>query len=247
MVLRVAVLAGLAACGKMNFDDASNMDGIAHDEDLDGINDPMDNCPAAFNDRQEDEDNDGVGDACDPNPTTPGDRLIAFGFFTDSFGDWVPDSAAAWVFEDGSIAPAQTDPDAVAVSLSTVVTAKTPTIEILFTVLDYGPAMEIHQLGVTISFANQVTTCNVVGSNGNRFSAFELVFGGVNQALPAPIDPGMTTPLRLTRDATGATCRVGPGTLSNAAGPPQSSTATLTIDIRNARIGITSAVVYDVP
>lgn len=44
------------------------------DNDEDGVQDHLDNCPAASNPQQEDSDGDGVGDACDNCPETPNPR-----------------------------------------------------------------------------------------------------------------------------------------------------------------------------
>lgn len=73
-----------AACGRIGFDvtpGGPNGDGAmtgdsgrtdtsipaGHDEDGDGVDDSVDNCPHLVND-QTDTDHDGVGDACDPGP-----------------------------------------------------------------------------------------------------------------------------------------------------------------------------------
>jgi hypothetical protein len=248
MVLRVAALVALAACGRDHFEDASNVDGIAHDEDQDGIVDPQDNCPTRYNDRQEDEDGDGVGDACDPNPTVPGDKLIAFGFFTDLYGDWVPDSAANWVFENGAIVPTEADADLVAATVSTTADVRAPTLMVTIEVVDYGTATTDNRVNLSLNFANQSSLCNMQDSAGNPFSVVNVAVGG-NQALviPGSVPTGMPTPFHLTRNATGATCRAASVTVADAGPAPASTRATFTIDARGARVGILNAVIYDVP
>ena len=55
---------------------AANMD--QHDEDADARGDVCDNCPHVANAMQPNSDGDAVGDACDPNPATAGDTIQLF-------------------------------------------------------------------------------------------------------------------------------------------------------------------------
>lgn len=66
--------------------DAAGCVGNGHDEDLDGIDDNCDDCPADPNPGQADGDGDRVGDACDPSPGSPGDTILLFLPFTDTSG-----------------------------------------------------------------------------------------------------------------------------------------------------------------
>lgn len=63
-------------------------DAIAHDEDGDGIDDAVDDCPHVADPGQLDSDGDGVGDACDPNPMAAGDRIVFFDPFTGARPEW---------------------------------------------------------------------------------------------------------------------------------------------------------------
>jgi hypothetical protein len=87
-VIRYAVLLTcLAGCGRLDFGEVSNnriLDGsidtvasAGHDEDGDGIDDALDNCPHMPGSNA-DGDGDGVGDLCDPHPGTPGDHIGLF-------------------------------------------------------------------------------------------------------------------------------------------------------------------------
>jgi len=89
------VVAMLAGCGRLGFDDRS-VDGApsdakptcgGHDEDGDGYGDACDDCPVDPDPDQADRDGDGVGDVCDPFPDSPGDRLAVFMPNTDAASD----------------------------------------------------------------------------------------------------------------------------------------------------------------
>jgi hypothetical protein len=81
--LVLACVACLATgCGRLEFADAIRdaavPDAVAgHDEDGDGIPDPLDPCPHLAGD-DVDSDGDGIGDACDPNPTSATETLLLF-------------------------------------------------------------------------------------------------------------------------------------------------------------------------
>lgn len=79
--LAVPLLACVIGCGRLDFADVSDVDGsvlpLGHDEDGDGIDDALDNCPHMPGSTA-DGDMDGVGDICDPHPTTPGDHIGLF-------------------------------------------------------------------------------------------------------------------------------------------------------------------------
>lgn len=73
----------LAGCGRLGFDPVGDASvALAHhDEDADGIDDALDNCPAFPNPDQADADRDGVGDACDPEPANPRQSIALFSSF----------------------------------------------------------------------------------------------------------------------------------------------------------------------
>lgn len=87
-MIRLAVpLAFVVGCGRLDFgavSDGGLADGssdtvqpVGHDEDGDGIDDALDNCPHMAASTA-DSDGDGVGNACDPHPETPGDHISVF-------------------------------------------------------------------------------------------------------------------------------------------------------------------------
>lgn len=91
--MRVSGLVLLASCGRIAFDplsgDSQCAAPVAHDEDMDGIDDACDNCPHLPNVDQLDTDGDGVGEICDPRPSTPGDHIVLFDTFATTTGSWV--------------------------------------------------------------------------------------------------------------------------------------------------------------
>lgn len=71
--------------GPLAIDSGPDSGPVGHDEDGDGIDDALDNCPHDSNGMQRDfgEMNagrtpDGVGDACDPDPDQPGNAILFF-------------------------------------------------------------------------------------------------------------------------------------------------------------------------
>ncbi len=70
---------------------------VGHDEDDDGVDDALDNCPHASNSNQRDQGEtnagrpaDGVGDACDPDPDRAGNSILLFDSMSDGLvaGRW---------------------------------------------------------------------------------------------------------------------------------------------------------------
>ena len=67
-----------------------------HDEDGDGIDDNVDNCPNVPNVAQGDDDGDGVGDACDPHPALAIDHRVKFDPLIAFDSSWSTFGVTAW-------------------------------------------------------------------------------------------------------------------------------------------------------
>jgi hypothetical protein len=87
--VRWVLIALLCACGRIGFRavpdatfDAAVV-AVGHDEDGDGVDDALDDCPFIADPQQLDSDGDGVGDPCDPEPTNPRQHLGLFAPLTD--------------------------------------------------------------------------------------------------------------------------------------------------------------------
>jgi hypothetical protein len=101
---------------------------MANDEDVDGVADGCDNCPADPNTPgQLDGDRDGVGDVCDPHPTFAVERLAAFDGF--NLNMVVNTTHGLWIESGGSL---RQDESSVARTLFVVPIAavRTPTLEL---------------------------------------------------------------------------------------------------------------------
>ena len=85
------------------------------DEDDDGFEDALDNCPSLSQADQADEDGDGVGDICDLHPSTP-DRSCFFGFNDSAELELLTKLSEDWQIANGSlIQPVSKNRDGVAI------------------------------------------------------------------------------------------------------------------------------------
>jgi hypothetical protein len=108
-----------------------------HDEDGDGIDDAIDDCPADYDPAQADTDGDGVGDACDPHPNMAIDRIHYFTSL-DNFTGWIVVSGT-WQ-PNGAGGVDQLDTDAPTGDLAVIALGGQPlvdpTIEVMIEQLD---------------------------------------------------------------------------------------------------------------
>jgi hypothetical protein len=73
----VVVLIALAGCGQLLGFEEGVVATVGHDEDMDGIDDGLDNCPADVNQTQSATEP-GIGRVCDPRPEQEGDQIAMF-------------------------------------------------------------------------------------------------------------------------------------------------------------------------
>lgn len=81
--LLACALAGQAGCKQILGIEEGVVAFVGHDEDLDGVDDGLDNCPVDPNSAQA-ENESGIGSVCDPHPETAGDQIAMFlSFYRD--------------------------------------------------------------------------------------------------------------------------------------------------------------------
>jgi hypothetical protein len=218
------------------------------DHDGDGVVDIYDGCPSMYDPDVGDRDGDGVGDACDPHLTTPGDEILSYTFFDHELGDWVPDTIDSWSVA-GPRATTTADADSTLARLTLETDALYPTIELQFSVDEYGPSVvrRDNELFITMSNAGNPPSCgmanrdngeaqlNVVGGNSNFDSAGLFA-----------VDVNLVSTFRMTFDATGTHCVANERVYSSGLYLPDGSSLHAQIIVSHLQVALHSAIVYRV-
>lgn len=90
------VLVGVVGCRQILGIEDGVIAVVGHDEDLDGVDDGLDNCPADSNPAQTATEP-GIGSVCDPHPEVDGDQVALFlSFFPDGQPDGVEDASITY-------------------------------------------------------------------------------------------------------------------------------------------------------
>lgn len=90
------VLVGVVGCRQILGIEDGVIAAVGHDEDLDGVDDGLDNCPADSNPAQTATEP-GIGSVCDPHPEVDGDQVALFlSFYPDGRPDGVEDASIAY-------------------------------------------------------------------------------------------------------------------------------------------------------
>lgn len=98
-----SVLVGLVGCRQILGLEGGVVATVGHDEDLDGVDDGLDNCPADPNPAQTTTEP-GIGSVCDPHPEIDGDQVALFlSFFPDGQPDEVEDANIAYANDVATI------------------------------------------------------------------------------------------------------------------------------------------------
>lgn len=126
----------------------------SEDEDLDTCPNAIDLCPGIYDD-QADDDRDGVGNACDPHPLVVGDKIVAREFFNAATSSWSLLPVTDWSIA-GGVLTSSTAPDSTNASISLTIGAKQPTLELGFTLVDYGPSavQDTNKILTVVDFPN---------------------------------------------------------------------------------------------
>ena len=255
-VLVVVAAWGAAGCNQILGIDRTHLpDALVPgtDEDGDGVANDDDNCPGIPNTDQLDSDGDKVGDACDPHPTTPGDEIALAEFFEIEPYAFVADQPTSWMLRDGMVTTTA-DPDATDATLSLARVAKSPTLEIGFTLLDLGNNMFNDEIDLTLAFPSNSGLCQLKEMNGPGLDEIVTTVEVNDEAstnLSAPLQPTAARSFALTREASASVygkCSLV-GTASTAMFPGVATdftTVNATIRIAGMRAAVRYAILYDV-
>jgi len=100
-------LVGLGGCRQILGIEDGVVAVVGHDEDLDGVDDGLDNCPADPNPAQTTTES-GIGSVCDPHPETDGDQVALFlSFYPDGQPDEVEDANIGYASDMATITNAE--------------------------------------------------------------------------------------------------------------------------------------------
>ncbi|MDB4958869.1 MAG: thrombospondin [Myxococcales bacterium] len=229
---------------------------LMYDEDGDGIDNTLDNCPTIYNpDQLDDGDHDGIGDVCDPHRTTPGDHLVFADYFDGTSYTWTPDSGAHWRSTESAL-DSTAAPDATNALLSRIEMLSAPTIAIGFTVLDYGTDSSANNaVEITIAYPSNSGTCRIIGmAPGDPFDEAatdveKTDLMSTNLAQPIMVNEVVT--MTLTREPSSTKngrCLVNNTTTPMFHGAQTTFTdVNASIAVRNMKVSLRYALVYDVP
>lgn len=224
----------VAACGRIGFDAATlAADDVPFvDDDGDGIDDTIDNCPAVANPDQHDEDGDSAGDLCDPcppfpdvddpdgdgvagrcdpHPGLPGDVIAHFAGFQELPPDLVLDGS--WQLAGDQLAvTGSLDSLAGATWIATgdaETVSTSVTIDAMFGNNVARPIGVVHEFDAT---TRDGTTC-VFGINPQNLEVYALADNGSTGAIvlvQAPVAVGDSSTFASSRSGIDYSCTAGP-------------------------------------
>jgi hypothetical protein len=255
-VLVVVAAWGAAGCNQILGIDRTHLpDALVPgtDEDHDGIANDVDNCPGIPNADQIDSDGDRVGDACDPHPTTPGDEIALAEFFEIEPYAFIPDQPTSWMLGGGMVTTTA-GPDATDATLSLARVAKSPTLEIGFTLLELGNDMLNDEIDLTLAFPSNSGLCQLkemIGPGPDEIVTTVEVNDESSTNLSTPLQPMAARTLSLTREASatvdGKCSLVGIASTTMFHGMATDfTTVNASIRIAGMRAAVRYAILYDV-
>jgi len=210
-----------------------------HDEDGDGYDDHCDDCPTVYDDPQVDSDGDGVGDVCDPHPASPRDSIATFEMFDGVTYSWTPNDVSNWML-GGDAVQTTAAQDATNAILTRRIALTQPTLEIAFTVDDYGTAAQVNSIVVDLD-ATADATCTAKGDSSG--GVIYLLVADTTTKQVAVVPMGQANTLRITYDSTGTACSLN-GDKVAASQAISGELSTASIAVHDVTASIQHAILY---
>jgi hypothetical protein len=215
------------------------------DEDGDGIDDSVDNCPATPNPTQANSDRDGLGDACDVHAGRP-DRIVQFTSFDDSLGAWTPGGPIEWGIADSAVTSPPYVPSVHASLSQDSLAVMYPTIEVGVEFLDFGDVADSNVLRLALPRdAGDTMTCELNEDDPSGInSSIDIQPAHASDVFMPELAKNQPYTFSYALDVDGAHCSVGMKRLVYMYSAPPAPAAPK-IEVARMQVRLRYAVIYD--
>lgn len=222
-----------------------------HDEDSDGLLDPVDNCPSVPNPLQTADDMETVGIVCDPHRNVPGDQIVrtVSAYFATSLE---PFAGFGW----GAMGDAAITTTLVAGTDSSL-TASLPAssrtslrVAAVFTIRELGAEGGDNGIALEITIGTASYSCSIredstlTPSSVGTFTGTALTTATF---FPPALSIGVPHQLIVDIDADSPSCELDGANVISGAGTVLAGEVTLTLRARRMKVEVGSIMVYDTP